>query len=157
MGGRLHLYLQRCGSPRRLLLRCPPLGSPAAALLLPGFCPPRTEAQTVSVRKGNDHAHHASFFFFFRPRFSGQEKKASVKLMVLSKLLIQIIYFSVSHRVFARSFNLFLPFLDHSEVCEEETVWPAVMSWNRTDSQTAKLSPHLDASSLLSNRVQMWL
>lgn len=57
----------------------------------------------------------------------------------------------------------FFPFLtilrsvrrQYALAMQPTTEWPAVMGSNRTDSQTAKLSPHLNISSLRTNRVQI--
>lgn len=162
MGGRLHLYLQRCGSPRRLSLRCPPLGSPAAALLLPGFCPPRTEAQTVSVRKEGKWSCTPCFLV---GRASVEKIKGHGDTDDFIKAVdSDHLFHSVSPclcSVLQPLSSLSWPFCgcaeeilisdaaDHSVTCCHELK----SNW----CQTAKLSPRLNVRSLLSNRLQVWL
>lgn len=151
MRGQLHLYLQKCGWPRRLWPGCLPPGSSAAARPLPGFCPPLPEAQTVECEDKETILQAVC-----RPCFTlGMTQRL--------RWFNQRRFISfVSHRVLAWSLSLFLPFLNHSErrnltlSPQSTSVWPAVMS----RSPWSKARGYLDIlmfAGFLNSRAVIWV
>lgn len=141
--GQIHLYLQKCGWPRRLWPGCPLLGSLAAARLLLGFCSLQPEAQTVSVRKRRWSftlfAGCVSRWAWQRGCWFNQRRFTMF----------------VSHHVRPWSLSLFLPFLHHS-VRRNLTWSPQTTSVTcshelRPIKRSTRLPPHINVCWLLNS------